>query len=567
MKNWKKWKPLCGFLPAVLCIGCILSALSGYSTTTYPVQIDVADVTVTDEANTTKIATDSTYTTSTSAKAKASATTVVKLAEAEETGTYQDGVYIGTGTGYGGTTTVQVTISNGEIVDITILSHNDDEPYITNASALLEKIIETQSTNVDVVSGATYSSNSLIEAVRNALAKAGGTALGNSNSGNTTTSSGNNSAVSIANVSDSGDYVDSVYLGTGTGFGGELTVQVTISDRKISEITLLQSNDDEPYITNATALLQNIISLQTTNVDTVSRVTYSSNDLIEAVRNALSKATSSSSAQATTATASTQKTTTTTTKSTKITRTAATNETAGNFPYDDGIYTGTGEGYRGDITVSVTLENGYLTAVEIISSEDDEPYFSNATTLIQTILDEQSTQVDAVSGATYSSNGIIDAVTDALETAKSASTKATTTTKAETTATTGTASTTHTETQTTAVTATVLYADGTYEGTAICYPNSADDFEAYTLSLQITIEGSVITSISNVTGSGSNYDSENNWYINRAVNGTSKYIGVTSQILESSSTAEIDAVSGATCSSDAIVVAVENALTKASLGG
>ena len=85
---------------------------------------------------------------------------------AEQTGGYKDGTYTGSGTGFSGLITVQVVIEGGKITDITIVSTTDDSPYIDNASALLKTIIATQSTNVDTVSGATYSSVGLISAVR-----------------------------------------------------------------------------------------------------------------------------------------------------------------------------------------------------------------------------------------------------------------------------------------------------------------------------------------------------------------------------------------------------------------
>lgn len=83
--------------------------------------------------------------------------------------------------------------------------------------------------------------------------------------------------------------------------------------------------------------------------------------------------------------------------------------------YKDGTYTGTGRGYRGDTTVSVTVENGIITDITIESYSDDRQFFSKAQSgIISRILSSQSTDVDAVSGATYSSKGIIAAVADAL---------------------------------------------------------------------------------------------------------------------------------------------------------
>lgn len=108
---------------------------------------------------------------------KAPAPAVEKLSES---GTYKDGTYTGTGTGFSGTITVQVVIEDGKIKDITILSATDDSPYLQNASALLKQIVALQSTNVDIVSGATYSSVGLISAVRDALQKAGGSSASDS---------------------------------------------------------------------------------------------------------------------------------------------------------------------------------------------------------------------------------------------------------------------------------------------------------------------------------------------------------------------------------------------------
>ncbi len=83
---------------------------------------------------------------------------------------FTDGVYSGSGTGLRGTTTVEVTVQNGSITDITVTSYQDDEKFFNRAqSSVISAILSAQSTDVDTVSGATYSSNSIIEAVANAL--------------------------------------------------------------------------------------------------------------------------------------------------------------------------------------------------------------------------------------------------------------------------------------------------------------------------------------------------------------------------------------------------------------
>ncbi|MGL5173389.1 MAG: FMN-binding protein, partial [Olsenella sp.] len=87
---------------------------------------------------------------------------------------YVDGTYTGSGTGHkNGTTTVSVTISNGAITDITTVSTQDDTPYYDRAfSTVVSEIIEAQSTSVSAVSGATHSSDGIMEAVANAIAQA-----------------------------------------------------------------------------------------------------------------------------------------------------------------------------------------------------------------------------------------------------------------------------------------------------------------------------------------------------------------------------------------------------------
>ncbi len=85
--------------------------------------------------------------------------------------------------------------------------------------------------------------------------------------------------------------------------------------------------------------------------------------------------------------------------------------------YKDGTYTGSAQGYRGTTTVSVTVKNGNITDISIESTGDDAEFFNKAkNTVIQEILSEQTTKgVDTVSGATFSSNGILGAVADALQ--------------------------------------------------------------------------------------------------------------------------------------------------------
>lgn len=563
MKKWenpKKILPVLGFLPTAVLAVCIAVSLGDYT----------APVLSLDAAGSETGTQTGTLTTEKRKERKTAAVTTKAPAPAvtpgSESGTYRDGTYTGTGTGFSGPITVQVVIEGGKIKDITVVSSTDDSPYLQNASALLKQIVALQSTNVDTVSGATYSSVGLISAVRDALQKAGGSSasdsalpvLAASESQNKTSEN----APAVESIAEPAAYRDGVYTGTGTGFGGQMTVQVTVSGGKITDIQVLSSKDDSPYLQNACALLQNIIASQSTNVDAVSGATYSSAGLIEAVRNALANAATGEVPA---------KITPVPTAKTELPATTvpAVPQETGKFPYPDGVYTGSGEGYGGTTKIELTLKNGTIQKIHVVSNEDDEAFFKRAETLISLVIQRQSTDVDAVSGATFSSEGILEAIQEALEAAKQAAQPATTTTTAVTTAppeTTITPVTGTTNTETTTEPVPAIYENGTYEGTADCYPDADEDFAEYVLSLKVQIENDQIVSISNVNGSGAEYDKLNDRYISRAADGTKKIAGTIAQILEKQQTDSIDAVSGATCSSDAIVRAVENALEQARKG-
>lgn len=88
-------------------------------------------------------------------------------------------------------------------------------------------------------------------------------------------------------------------------------------------------------------------------------------------------------------------------------------------PYADGTYTGEAQGYGGTVAVELTVENGKITDLTITSAEkEDTAYLDAASAVIDSILEQQSTDVDTVSGATFSSNGILHAAEDALRKAE-----------------------------------------------------------------------------------------------------------------------------------------------------
>ena len=96
---------------------------------------------------------------------------------------------------------------------------------------------------------------------------------------------------------------------------------------------------------------------------------------------------------------------------------AANSSTRGEY-LKDGTFQGSAKGYGGITTVEVTVENGFITNVDIVSCMDDSPYIDNVVaSLIPDLIAEQTTTVDVVTNASYSSNGVRFAVRDALRNA------------------------------------------------------------------------------------------------------------------------------------------------------
>lgn len=331
-----------------------------------------------------------------------------------------DGVYKGSATGYRGAVTVAVTILDKKIVSIDILSASDDEAFFNRAKGVIDRIISSQSLDVDVVSGATYSSNGIIGAVKNALTgeKDNGV-TGKSKQESTSESESDSSLAEIAAVQDASAYKDGTYYGTGKGFAGNIKVKVDIAGGKISAISIVSTKDGDSYVKSASSLLDTIVEKQSTNVDTVSGATFSSRGIIAAVRSALSQAAVSEN----TAGNNTDKQGAAETSGNGQTDenssgSASEQGTEGTLAYVDGIYYGTAEGYKGDIKVAVVIQDKTLKAILVTEKQDDEPFITNAMDVLKNMMKKQSADVDTVSGATYSSKGLIGAVKAAFEEAR-----------------------------------------------------------------------------------------------------------------------------------------------------
>ena len=576
----KKLKPFAPVLSVAVVASCVAGTLSGYQPPVYAAQEQTDFV----KEETTK--------------------SEEQAQVAKGSFDLTDGVYKGTGTGYAGDITVAVQIKDKQIVAIDILSSSDDAAFFKRAQAVIDKIIEGQTLDVDTVSGATYSSRGIISAVKNALTgeKDSGT-TGQSQSGSGAAAG---SSTSVQAVEDPSAYKDGTYYGTGTGFGGTLKVKVEISGGKITSIQIMENQDGSEYISKASALINTIIQNQSTNVDTVSGATYSSVGIIQAVRNALSQAAVSTSGTTTSGEAGNA--------GNNGNQNQDTSAATGNFPYKEGIYYGTAEGYSGNVSVAVVIQEKSIKAILITETSDDEAFFQRAMGVVKNVLKTQRTEVDTVSGATYSSKGILGAIQNALKQAEKVTNGETIEEKADTTQLEEAIKTAEalvqeeyteaswsvlavrlqdakemleTAGQTSVKQETVdkamenlnlavaqlekkksdqeeevktKYIDGTYEVSVPCKPDEDEDFTEYQLSMKVTIRNDKIVSITEIAGDGG---SENDSYIKKAANGTSSKKGVVSQIITKGMPEEIDTVSRATCSSNAIIDGCKKALETA----
>ena len=579
MSILKKLRSLAPALSAVVVAACIGVSLHGYSTPVYAVDIPETTKNQTDEDTSEQENADTAEKEKKEDKKKDEDKKEEQKSTAKGSFDVSDGTYYGTGTGFAGKIKVAVTVKDKQITAIEIVENEaDDDAFFSRAKGVIDKIISGQTLEVDAVSGATYSSNGIISAVKNALTGAAdsGTPASTSAGASGGSSSPAGGSSSVSTVQDASAYADGTYYGTGTGFSGALTVEVVISGGKISSIQIMDTSDGDSYIQSASGLISNIIATQSTNVDTVSGATYSSVGIIEAVRNALSQAAISSDGNS-----NSQNTNSSSNGNGQNSNNNSSDNTTavtGKFPYKEGVYYGTAEGYLDDIKVAIVIQDKTLKAVVIVEENDDETFFKRARTVAENMVKKQTVDVDVVSGATYSSKGIIGAVKEALKEAEKA-------TKGENDNSNNNNNNNNSnnnngnnsnnngndnngndnnggnngdnenpdETK-------YIYADGEYTVIVPCLPNEDGDFEAYSLTMKVTISKDKITDISEIKGDGS---SDNDAYIKRAVQGTSKLPGVVTQILEKGTLEEIDTVSRATCSSNSILEGCNLALETA----
>ena len=273
---------------------------------------------------------------------------------------------VGTADGHNGPLTVAVTMDGDTITDVVVTDHTETEgladPAISDVPAA---IVETNSSDVDTVSGATITSNAIMDAVKDAL---------NNNGGASGETAGNVQVVEVE------------------GAQGPMTVEVTLDDdNTILDVVVTEHSETEgladPALEEVPAA---IVEANSTNVDVVSSATITSEAIVKAVEIALGE---------------------------EVEEKATEQDEP--VEYTDGTYEGTTEGFGGTLSVEVTVTDGVIANVVVTEhSESDgiaDPAFEEVPAAI---IEYNSTNVDVASGATVSSNAIMRAVKDALEDAQ-----------------------------------------------------------------------------------------------------------------------------------------------------
>lgn len=199
---------------------------------------------------------------------------------------YADGIYTGSSRGYGGTVQVQVTMEGGHITDVQILrAKQETSSFLRRAKRLLKTVLAEQSWEVDAVSEATYTSLGILGAIQNALT---GEIVNNPLPPQPKPAEPLLEEV----FEEPSTYLDGVYTATAEGFGGPITVQVTIAGDTITDITIISHEDETTsYFAKARRVVSAILESGTpAEVDAVSGATYSSIGILNAVKQALATA-------------------------------------------------------------------------------------------------------------------------------------------------------------------------------------------------------------------------------------------------------------------------------------
>ncbi|KAF5051735.1 Electron transport complex subunit RsxG [anaerobic digester metagenome] len=274
-----------------------------------------------------------------------------------------------TAKGFGGDVTVTLIVDGDDIVSVTAVGASETQGIGSNAIDQLPALIaDADSADVDGVSGATITSNAIKTAVRAALG------IESAEEPAAPAEPAKETSAKPAEPAPEG-----ALTATAKGFGGDVTVTVVVEGDVIVSVTAVGADETPGIGSNALEQLPGkIAEADSTDVDGVSGATYTS----DAIKKAVEEALASKGAAA---------------------------------PAAEGALTGTAKGFGGDVTVTVTVDGDDILTVEAVGADETPGIGSNAIEQLPAkIVEADSTEVEVISGATYTSKAIIEAVNAAL---------------------------------------------------------------------------------------------------------------------------------------------------------
>ncbi|MPM26187.1 Electron transport complex subunit RsxG [bioreactor metagenome] len=274
-----------------------------------------------------------------------------------------------TAKGFGGDVTVTLIVDGDDIVSVTAVGASETQGIGSNAIDQLPALIaDADSADVDGVSGATITSNAIKTAVRAALG------IESAEEPAAPAEPTKETSAKPAEPAPEG-----ALTATAKGFGGDVTVTVVVEGDDIVSVTAVGADETPGIGSNALEQLPGkIAEADSTDVDGVSGATYTS----DAIKKAVEEALASKGAAA---------------------------------PAAEGALTGTAKGFGGDVTVTVTVDGDDILTVEAVGADETPGIGSNAIEQLPAkIVEADSTEVEVISGATYTSKAIIEAVNAAL---------------------------------------------------------------------------------------------------------------------------------------------------------
>lgn len=192
---------------------------------------------------------------------------------ADTEGTFTAGTYTGSANGFGGPVEVTLTVGDAGGITNAEITGSSETPDIGGKAipTLAQQLLDAQSAEIDGVSGATFTSQAVRDAAGQAIAKASGL-----------------ETMEAPKAEGDNLFIPGTYTGSSTGFGGEVDVTVTVSEKSIDDVQIEGSHETENIGTFAVEMLDDrILEAQSPNVDALTGATVTSNAIFRALNDAL----------------------------------------------------------------------------------------------------------------------------------------------------------------------------------------------------------------------------------------------------------------------------------------